>query len=137
MNPGRKKIVLLVLVICLPILFTAALLVYRIFFVRPIRVPTGAMLNTILLGDQLLLNRAFGKLERGQIVLFRYPGASDQYISRIVGLPGEYIQFRGTSVSVNDRQLDEQRVTVEPETPSQQELHEISTEGNGPYRVFY
>jgi signal peptidase I len=137
MRLRRKKTLLLiatlVVVGCL-----GALSLYRIFFTRFVRVPTGAMLNTIFIGDTMLVNKGWGKLRRGQIVLFRYPGDADFYISRIVGLPGETIYLQGALVFVNGNQLAEQRVfTKAQDIKSKAPLEELSVEGSGNYRVFY
>jgi len=114
-----------------------ALGVYRVFFVWMIRVPTTAMANTILPGDQLVVHRLLGGIKRGDIVAFRYPDKNEYYVARVIGLPGEAIQLRGRLVYINDRVLDEQRVMVEPEHNGYDALTELSTEGTGPYRVYY
>src|SRR5262245_28070006 len=57
------------------------------FIVQAVKVPTGSMLNTILIGDHLLVNKfIFGKngfvtdkllphreIRRGDIIVFKYP----------------------------------------------------------------
>ena len=56
----------------------------------------------------------------------------------MVGLPGETIQVRDTFVYVNDQPIPEQRVFVKyPYDFEFGVLDEISTEGSGPYRVYY
>jgi len=114
-------------------------LVYRIFFLKLIYVPTGAMANTILPGDYVVVTRRFGAIERGWIVVFKYPADPSQYIARVVGLPGETIQVRDRLVLINGQTLEEQRTTVKPQKRDDVfgPLQEISTDGNGPYRVFY
>lgn len=114
------------------------LLVFRFFFVKMVRVPTGAMMNTIIPGDHLFVTKSFGQIERGQVVVFQYPrDAETSFVARVVGLPGETILVRGNTVLINDRPLDEQRVLVKPEDVEMELLEEISTEGTGPYRVYY
>ncbi len=137
MRNKRKK--LLITGLALIAIAIGALIVYRIFFVKMIRVPTGAMANTIIPGDHLIVRKLFRDLNRGDIVTFQYPGdSSTQYVARIVGLPGERIQTRGYFVNVNGVPIPEQRVLV-----AQNDdfitgfLEELSTEGAGPYRVFY
>lgn len=107
----RKKLLIAGL-----ILFFAgavALVTYRVFFVKMIRVPTGAMANTIVPGDCLVAERLLGDVKRGDIVIFRYPSQPlVQYVSRVVGLPGETISVRDTSVYINDKSIPEQRVFV-------------------------
>ena len=133
----RKKLLIVALLILL--LSAVALIVYRVVFVKMIRVPTGAMANTIVPGDCLIARRLMGAVERGDIVIFSYPSQPNTfYVSRVVGLPGETIQARDTLVYVNGSPLPETRVFVKiPYDFEVGVLHEISTQGSGPYRVFY
>lgn len=126
------RLLIAVLVVCGVAAFTI-----RTFFTRAVRVPTGAMANTIFPGDHLLIHKLFGKPGRGDIVIFQYKKGSDTFVSRIIGLPGEEIQLRGKAVYINGNALDEQRVMVEPTDDPYGPLKEISSEGSGPYRVFY
>lgn len=108
------------------------------FFVRMVRVPSGSMMNTVLPGDRLLVTKVFGTIERGEIVVFQYPEDSTYYLARVVGLPGETIQVRGHEVYINERLLDEQKVVANSKDDRGEEpFEEISTEGSGPYRVFF
>ena len=52
-------------------------------------------------------------------------------------MPDETIDLRGTSVYINGRPLSEEKVMVEATGFEMNELRQISTEGTGPYRVFY
>src|ERR1051325_9506459 len=115
------------------------LIVFRIFFIKMVRVPTGAMANTIVPGDCLVAQRVFGELKRGDIIIFAYPNdPSVRYVSRVVGLPGETIHVQGTSIYINDKGIPEQRVFVKYSYDFEYGvLEEISSEGSGPYRVFY
>ena len=68
----RKKLVIVGLAFVL--LCFSALTFYRFFFLHFVRVPTGSMANTILPGDHLVLKkRAFGDINRGDLIAFRYP----------------------------------------------------------------
>ena len=75
--------------------------------VRPVglvRVRGDSMLPT--LGDgQYVLTRPLGgerPLRRGDIIVFREPGARGQcYIKRVVGLPEEFIEFEGGQVWID------------------------------------
>jgi signal peptidase I len=137
MTSRLRKIIIIGAIICFAGL--AGLMVFRLFFVRAVRVATGAMANTIVPGDCLFANRLFGELKRGDIVLFKYPGEpAVSYVSRVVGLPGETIHVQGTAISINDKQIPEQRVYVQyPYNYEVGVLKELSSEGSGPYRVFY
>jgi signal peptidase I len=117
-----------------------ALVFYRVFFLHLIRVPTGAMANTILPGDYLVVKkRAFGEINRGDLIVFRYPAdPGTYYLARVIGLPGETLEVRGRILFIDDKQLMEQRVTVKPDDLFDSDhLEELSTEGSGNYQVFY
>ena len=50
--------------------------------------------------------RILGDLpERGDIVVFRAPGTEDDFVKRVVGLPGDTIAVRGGMLVINDRGL--------------------------------
>ena len=137
MSSIRKR--LLIIGIAVLAVSGVALVAYRVFFVKMIRVPTGAMANTIVPGDCLVVKRLFGDVKRGDIIIFRYPSQpSIQYVSRVVGLPGESIQVRDTSVYINGKPIPEQRVFVRYRYDFDfGVLDEVSSEGSGQYRVFY
>ena len=91
------------------------------------------MQNTILIGDQLLVNKFVfapgplapflpqASIQRGDVVVFKYPG--NQYdasedssdptntpyitisLTRVIGLPGDRIEVRGAQVFVNNQPL--------------------------------
>lgn len=111
------------------------------FVIQAVTVPTGSMQNTILIGDYLLVNKFVfapgGKpvpflpqreIQRGDIIVFKYPGnklnpASDRahgvseykvnYVKRVIGLPGETVEFRGNQVFINGQLLPENRLVAD------------------------
>ena len=139
----RRTVILLIVLVLIGIGIT----IFRVFFIRGAYVPTGSMANTIIPGDTLLITKSFGQIERGAIILFQY---SPEYIrqedrdhdpfgyriARVVGLPGETIQMRFRTVYTNGHALGEQKVLAKEVEP-RESLQVISTEGSGPYRVFY
>ena len=136
---SRRNKIIIISGASLVFLCFAGFIIFRSYFVRAVRVPTGAMANTIVPGDCLYARRLFDDVKRGDIIIFAYPGEpATRYISRVVGLPGESIQVQDTSVVVNGQPIPEQRVFVKyPYDYDFGVLDEISTEGSGPYRVFY
>ena len=111
------------------------------FVVQAVKVPTGSMQNTILIGDHLLVNKFIfapgpvlpflpqREIQRGDIIVFKYPGkyASEQfltksvsdtppfktnYVKRVVGLPGDLVEVRGTDVFINGQPLPEHKVSA-------------------------
>jgi len=104
----------------------AALTVAKMALAEPYYVPSGSMEPTLLIGDQLLATkyaygyssaslpssivlpatgRIFGALpERGDIVVFRYPGDRSQFwVKRVIGLPGDRIALHGGRVWINGK----------------------------------
>lgn len=84
-------------------------LVLRSFIIEPFRIPSGSMMPTLLIGDFILVNKYDYGLRlpvlhtkvlenktpaRGDIVVFRYPeNPKMPYIKRIIGLPGDHIEY--------------------------------------------
>lgn len=112
------------------------------FILQAVTVPTGSMQNTILIGDYLIVNKfifnpggnplpllPMRDIERGDIIVFKYPGNSVvpdsapnsdrsrglvkyqlNYVKRVIGLPGETVEFRENQVFVNGERLQEHRL---------------------------
>lgn len=98
-----------------PVIF--AVLMLRSFLAEPFRIPSESMLPTLIKGDFILVNKfayglrdpvfhwkffGDGKPKRGDVVVFRYPRDPRQdYIKRIVGLPGDHLVYRDKTLFVN------------------------------------
>lgn len=102
-----------------------AVLAFHSFIAKPFYIPSESMMPVLLKGDRLVVSkypygwswvspsfhvmprtagRLFGRLpERGDIVILTPPGRSDDYIKRVIGLPGDSIELRGGQVYINDR----------------------------------
>ncbi len=94
-----------------------AVFLLRSFLVEPFKIPSGSMTPTLLEGDFILVNKfTFGirlpvanvKLveinspKRGDVMVFRYPeDPSVDYIKRVVGLPGDVIEYRDKQLTIN------------------------------------
>ena len=94
-----------------------AVFVLRSFLFEPFRIPSGSMIPTLLVGDLILVNKfaygirlpivdrqviAIGSPERGDVVVFRYPlDPSQNYVKRVVGLPGDTIVYRDKRLTIN------------------------------------
>ena len=108
-----------------PVLFFV--LILRSFLAEPFRIPSESMMPNLLVGDFILVNKydyglrlpvlnnkvfEVGGPKRGDIVVFRYPGRSSEdsqkgqdYIKRVIGLPGDVIEVSDDQVSVNGVKL--------------------------------
>ena len=99
-----------------------AVLVLRAFLFEPFRIPSGSMMPTLLVGDFILVNKfTYGlrlpvwqtritegnRPKRGDVVVFRYPqDESQDYIKRVVGLPGDHVGYYNRRLSINGKLLD-------------------------------
>ena len=98
-----------------------AVLVLRGFIVEPFRIPSGSMMPTLLVGDFILVNKfSYGlrlpvihnkitsgdKPKHGDVVVFRYPqDESQDYIKRVIGLPGDQVSYYNRKLSINGEAL--------------------------------
>ena len=93
------------------VLAIAAALFLNSFIIVNARVTSGSMENTIMTGDRVLglqFSYWFSDPQRGDVVIFKYPdNEQENYIKRIIGLPGEVIQIVEGRVYVNNELLDE------------------------------
>ena len=61
------------------------------------------------------LNYRFGDPERGDVVVFDFPrNITQEYIKRVIGLPGEHIIIKGGKVYINGVLLLEPYIKMEP-----------------------
>jgi signal peptidase I len=72
-------------------------------------IPTGAMEDTLLIGDQLLVGvLGVSAPSRGDIVVYRYPVDIRQtFVKRCMGVPGDRIKLVNKQVYLNGKKLDE------------------------------
>jgi len=87
----------------------SSVLVHR-FLYSSIEVIGRSMAPTLQEGDWRLINRWRHRLlavERGDVVVFQEPRSRLAVVKRVIGLPGDIIQFRSDAVYVNYRKLPE------------------------------
>ncbi len=107
-------------------------LAIRAFVIEPFRIPSGSMLPTLLIGDHLFVNKfVYGikipfsdirlpglrEPERGDVVVFKVARNGDRivpadrrpdlpkddFVKRIVGLPGDRMEVRDGVLTVNGK----------------------------------
>lgn len=75
----------------------------------------------------------FGQLTYGDVVVFRYPGdPSQNFVKRVIGMPGDRVRIERGTVFVNEVPLDEPYVHEEHEYPQTLNTHVV---GAGSYYV--
>lgn len=83
-----------------------------------IRVEGHSMEPTLHSGEFVIVNKLAYKLgepQHGDVIVFRYPRDPEQeYIKRVIGLPGDDVQIRNGQVYVNDQLVDEPYIAAAP-----------------------
>ncbi|MEO8804392.1 MAG: signal peptidase I [Rudaea sp.] len=102
-------------------------LLFRSFIAEPFKIPSGSMMPTLLVGDFILVNKfsyglrlpvlgtkvfSIGEPQRGDVFVFRYPNPDhdpnkqgQDYIKRVIGLPGDEITYRNKTLYINDKEI--------------------------------
>ncbi|WP_342316388.1 signal peptidase I [Lysobacter sp. FW306-1B-D06B] len=99
----------------------ALMLILRSFIAEPFRIPSNSMMPTLLTGDFILVNKFtyglrlpitnkkvvdLGEPQRGDVVVFRPPHHPNQdWIKRVIGLPGDHIGYHDNQLTVNGHVL--------------------------------
>ena len=97
-----------------------ALILYLLIdsVVARVRVEKVSMLPTVHPGEFVLVNKLayrFGEIEHGDIVVFHYPmDPNDDYIKRVIGVPGDVVEIKDGVVWVNDTAWDEPYISSPP-----------------------
>lgn len=104
--------------------------VFRTLFFQPFWIPSGSMKETLLVGDFLFVNKmAYGysqyscpfglcgflgdkrilgkEPQRGDVVVFRHPVNGQDFIKRLIGLPGDTVQMRGGRLWINGKAVEQ------------------------------
>lgn len=99
-------------------LLLAAVLYFLIdLVVARVRVENISMLPTLQPGEFLLVNKMayeLGDFNRGDVVVFHYSPEED-YIKRVIGLPGDQVEISDGEVRVNGQLLDEPYISAAPQ----------------------
>jgi signal peptidase I len=108
--------------------FPVILIVFllRSFLVEPFKIPSGSMIPTLLVGDFILVNKftygirlpvinakvvELNSPQRGDVMVFRYPDdPSLDYIKRVVGVPGDRIDYRDKRLTINGQPVPMRQV---------------------------
>jgi signal peptidase I len=118
--------------------------IFLVFFIRsfiaePFKIPSGSMMPTLLAGDFIFVNKftygirvpilnytliEVGLPKRGDVFVFHYPPKpSIDYIKRVVGLPGDLIEYKSKTLFINGKKMEQTFVDKYPYTLN--EIHHI------------
>lgn len=92
-------------------------LLFRSFLYEPYRIPSGSMIPNLLVGDFILVDKfsyglrwpvinhlffPMGKPQRGDVMVFKHPNEVNKtLIKRVIGLPGDHIQYINKHLYIN------------------------------------
>jgi len=101
----------------------------RYFFFEPFKIPSGSMMDTLLIKDKIIVNKfTYGfripftgkrflkmrDIRRGDIVVFKAPKEASpkrkNFVKRVIALPGERVKINDGHIYING-----ERVTSPPE----------------------
>jgi signal peptidase I len=98
-------------------------LVIRTFVMQAFKIPSRSMVPTLLVGDQLLVNKFIYGVkipflrktiipvtnpEKGDIVVFIYPNdRSKDFIKRVIGIAGDKIEIKNKRIFINDKEYSD------------------------------
>ncbi len=93
--------------------------VIRSFLYEPFQIPSGSMERTLLVGDFILVNKfTYGiglpiirnkvidlnDPKRGDVMVFFPPHKDQYYIKRVIGLPGDRIEYHNKVLTINGKE---------------------------------
>jgi signal peptidase I len=98
-------------------------LVIRTFVIQAFKIPSRSMVPTLLVGDQILVNKFIYGVkipylrktiipvtnpEKGDIVVFIYPNdRSKDFIKRVIGITGDKIEIKNKRIFINDKEYSD------------------------------
>jgi signal peptidase I len=89
-------------------------MIIRAFCVQAYKIPSGSMLDTLLIGDHIIVNKLAYKFKEPafqDIIVFEYPlEPSKDFIKRVIGCPGDKIKITNKVLYRNGQPVDEKYV---------------------------
>jgi signal peptidase I len=108
-------------------------IIIRSLFIQPFYIPSSSMEPTLLVGDRLFVTKysygyskhsfpfsppilknriIFSEPKRGDVVVFKTPADNrTDYIKRLIGLPGDRIQFLDSNLYLNNEEIFKSRIS--------------------------
>jgi signal peptidase I len=107
--------------------------IIRSLFIQPFYIPSSSMEPTLLVGDRLFVTKysygyskhsfpfsppifknriIFSEPKRGDVIVFKTPSDNrTDYIKRLIGLPGDLIQFVDSNLYLNNNEILKSRIS--------------------------
>jgi signal peptidase I len=108
-------------------------LVFRTFLFQPFSIPTSSMQSTLMIGDYFVANKftwglgkysfpfpvpisdrlgQFNQPQQGDVAVFFNEPTRQDYIKRIVGMPGDRVQMKDGRLYINGEMLDRRQIAT-------------------------
>lgn len=101
-------------------------LVIRTYLFYPFQVVGDSMVPTLETGDRLILNK-LAEVDRFDIVVFPAPdGTDEEYVKRIIGLPGDEITYFQDELYINGKKIEEHYLESLKEDSDQQLMSDFT-----------
>ena len=103
------------------VVFAVAIFLFvYLLILQPHKIKGNSMQPNFPDGEYLLTDKVsyrFGEPERGDVIVFEPPGSQgEEFIKRILGLPGEVVSLRGNMFYINGALVDESYIA--PDLPT-------------------
>jgi signal peptidase I len=114
-------------------------LVFRTFLYQPFSIPTASMQSTLMIGDYFVASKfpwgfgkysfplplpfngrilAFSEPQRGDVAVFHNEPTGEDYIKRVIGMPGDKIQMKAGRLYINGTEVPREQVGTGRDTDS-------------------
>ena len=93
------------------VIIVLVVILLRTFIITPVRVNGDSMNQTLKDGEILLLEKYDKKFKRFDIVVLKYN--DEKLVKRIIGMPGESVQYRNNILYINGEKVSEDFLTEE------------------------
>jgi signal peptidase I len=114
-------------------------LVFRTFLYQPFSIPTASMQSTLMIGDYFVASKftwglgkysfplpvplgdrilQFSDPKQGDVAVFHNEPTGEDYIKRIIGMPGDKIQMKEGRLYINGTMLEREQIGTGQDTDS-------------------
>lgn len=122
------------------VVFGAIFALIYLFVAQPHKVSGNSMVSTFHNGDYILtdkLSYRFGTPQHGDVIVLKNPrDESQDFIKRIIALPGETIKIENNAVYVNGQLVEETYLPPDTNTPAGAFIPENTLIKAGPNQYF-
>ncbi len=140
-------------ILFIAVMFLLSTLSIRAFLFEPFRIPSLSMVPTLNVGDHIIVSKwgyglygSYGivlkntditkkkKPKRGEVFVLYPPHRSTPFVKRIIGVPGDIVQFSDKQITINGKKVETEKIKKEAASDSFQYYESL---GGHNYTVQY